>query len=257
MPKLNEIIANKKDYPDEQTVNVGGEDITLGELRQGYMKDADYRQKTTTLAREREEFHRDYAAKAAALDETKRQLQAMAQSVAAKAPSDASEDDIEEEINRNPVAKRLKNQLNQMEQVLVPMAKSLVAIDKQMKDAAMAATTDFHRRALLDIVSKDKSADPAQIIEYAKNNRIPNLYTAYRDMTRDSAVEMAKEEGRRAGLEEGKLLGKKESLAPTLPLRQRPAAIKDNDGKVLNLDDAAEVAKQDMDVMGPLLGVNQ
>jgi len=256
VPKLNEIIANKKDYPDEQTVNVGGEEVTLGELRSGFMKDSDYRQKTSTLAREREEFHRDYAAKAAALEETKRQLRELADQAAARAPRDSSEDDIETEIERNPIAKRLKGRLSEMEQVLVPMAKTLVAIDKQMKDAAMAATTDFHRRALMDIVSKDKNADPAQIIEYAKNARIPNLYTAYRDMTRDAAIESAKEEGRKAGLEEGKVLGKKESLAPTLPLRQR-AAVKDKDGKVLSLDDAVEAAKQDMDVMGPLLGVNQ
>lgn len=252
MAKLDDIIANKKDFPDEVSIKLpDGQEVTLGDLRGGYMKDADYRQKTSTLAREKEDFYRDYAAKQAALEQAQQRL---AETIQPKA--DASADEVQEEIDRNPIARRLQKQVRDLEQVLVPMARSLVAMDKRMNDATVAATMDLHKRALYEIVSKDPSVKPEEVLQYAQQNRIPNLLLAYRDMSRDKAIEAAKEEGKRLGLEEGRVLGKKESLSPTIPLRHQVAKTQGHD-KILNLEEAADAAKQDMDVMGPLLGIQQ
>lgn len=252
MAKLDEIIANKKDYPDDQTISIGGVEVTLGEIRGGYLKDADYRKKTTELSHQREEFYRDYAAKTAALAQAQKQLEALAQAAARQSPQSTT-DEIEEEIHRNPIAQRLVGKIQELEQVLVPMAKALVAMDAQMKNAAVAATAQYHQRVLADIVTKDPSVKPEELVEYARTNQIPNLYLAYRDMTRDRAIEAAKEEARKAALEEGKLLGKKEAMAPIIPARH--ATPKPPTEKILSLEEAAEAAKQDMDVMGPLLGM--
>ncbi len=48
--------------PDTQEIELeGGVKVTFGELRKGYIKDADYRQKTEAVARDRETVERDKA----------------------------------------------------------------------------------------------------------------------------------------------------------------------------------------------------
>src|SRR5437899_2075242 len=82
MPSLTEILDDKKGFPDDRKITLAdGVETTLGELRGGYMKERDYRQKTQavaeerrTLDQERQKFEQDKQEAEAKLSELLKQV---------------------------------------------------------------------------------------------------------------------------------------------------------------------------------------
>ncbi len=85
--------------PDTQEIELeGGEKVTFGELRKGYMKDVDYRTKTEAVARDREAVERGKV-------ELERQRTAAAQNVSSPEGYAEGEEPTQEEINEARLAR--------------------------------------------------------------------------------------------------------------------------------------------------------
>lgn len=252
MPKLEDVIADKKTYPDETKITLAeGTEVTLGELRGGFMKDADYRQKTSTLARQREEFDQDYARRKAELADAEERLQELAKQVVQAKP-EITRDEVAEVLERDPVARRLVGRIQQLEEALKPLASAVLGIDQRMKQGQLEYVAEQHRRALAWLKEQDPDLDENALVEFARKEYIPNLVHAHKVFKYEESLKKAREDAKAEGHKEGYDKAKKEVSAPVIPLR-RPVVVSPDAPKTL--DEAVQRASQDLEVMGPLLGI--
>lgn len=249
MPTLDEYISDKKTYPDETTVKLGdGVDVTLGQLRSGFMKDADYRQKTSALARQREEFDRDYNAKTQALVQAEQRLQELARETVRANPG-VNRDEVAEQIADNPVAQRLMKQITELQSVVVPLAQAVVKLDQQQKSQQDAWGAEQHRRVLAHLKTKDPELDEQALIDHARTRLTPRLDVAYRDMTYEAAVAKAAKAAREEGIKEGAEKARAEAAAQMIPLRRTPTLAPD---APKTMEEAREAAYRDPEIIGAL-----
>lgn len=253
MPTLDEIIADKKTYPDEQSITLAeGTEVTLGQLRAGYMKDADYRRKTSDIARQREDFDRDRTSREQALQDAEAKLMQLAQQVVHREP-DLTRDEVAEYIERDPIAQRLMGKIAELEKTIKPLAEAVVGIDDRMKQSSMQYMAEQHRRVLAWLKDKDPDLDADGLVKFAQENYIPRLDMAYKLYRYEDQVKSEREKARQEGEKKGREETKKELVSPMLPLR-RTVATKP-EGAPKTFDEAISRASKDMDVMGPLMGV--
>lgn len=247
---FDDLVSDRKTYPDDTKLTLSdGTEVTLGQIRGGYMKDADYRRKTSDLARMREEFDRERAEKEAALLEAEARLQELARQIITANPASTSED-VSAALAQDPVAQKLAAKIEQLESALKPMAEALVTLDQRLKQGAMEYMVDQHRKALAYLKSKDPELDEAELVRYAKANGIARLDYAYKLMKHDELIaaerKKAAEEAEKRAYEKAK----RELSAPTIPVRRTPSAAPD---APKSLDEAFERALRDEEVIGPLL----
>lgn len=251
MPTFDELIADKKTYPDDTKITMAdGVEVTLGHMRGGFMKDADYRRKTADLARHREEFDRDRTEREHALQDAETRLQELAKQVVGHNPT-ATRDDVADILAQDPVAQRLVNRIEQLEGAFKPLAEAIVSMDKRFKDDAMANMVTQHRRALAYLKQQDPNLDETELVNFAKTRQIPRLDDAYRLMKHDDLLGAERKKAAEEADKKGYERAKREAAAPQIPVRRAPQSAPD---APKSLDEALERAVRDEEVVGPLLG---
>lgn len=249
--KWEDVIADKTTYPDETVIKLAdGSEARLGDIRPGYMKDADYRQKTSLLARQREEFEGQAVQRMQALQEGEAQLRAIATELIRQNPG-MTRAEVVEELSSDPEVKKLKTDIAELKSVIAPLANYITDFDARSRQARHQYVVNEHRKALQDLKAKNPDLNEAELVQYAKDKMVPNLYEAHKLMTYNSTVEAkvkaAKEEAYQAAYEKGK----SEALAaPVLPMRT--VNMQHPEGAPKNMREAMTRALQDPEVMGPL-----
>ncbi len=253
MPTIEEVLADKKTYPDDLKITVAdGVETTLGQLRGGYLRQADYTKKTTELARQREHLEQQWQQQSAALADAERRLQELAAYIVRANPG-ATRDEVSEYLQHDPVASRLYREALWQRQVLQTMGQALLDLDRRLMERDREAMADQHRRVLATLKQQDPDLDEEALVRFARDNFIPRLDHAYTLFKHDEILrrerERAAEEASKKAYEKAKL----ELSAPPIPLSPRTASPPPETPQTL--DEAAQKATHDMDVIGPLIGV--
>lgn len=256
MPTLQEILDDRKGFPDDRKITLAdGVETTLGELRGGYMKDADYRQKTAKVARDREElesarskFEQDRA-------EAEAQLASLVEkAVTQGAPRSQQVDEWAAYLERDPVAKRLHAKIESMETKLAEQEKRATEYDERLKQQQQAMLVDQHRRALAAIKSRDPELDETELVSFAQQNAIPRLDLAYRLFTEDKRFKSEIDKVKETTAKEAYEKAKRELAQPAqLPNRRVAAAPPPEAPK--SLDEAFDMASRDPDVLNAMQGL--
>src|SRR3990167_6610052 len=151
MPTLEEFVTNKETYPDTLKITLAdGVESTLGEIRSGFMKEKDYRKKTMELSEVRRQHERELQDFEAARLDAEAKLAALAQQLVTARPG-ATQDDITEELESSPIAKKLYAKINELE----GKVKEREVAENEMKTALgnwqQAQIVDQHRKVLASI----------------------------------------------------------------------------------------------------------
>lgn len=241
MAKLDEIITDKETYPDESKITlVDGSELTLGEVRSGYLKDADYRRKTTALSREREQLERQVSQKELEFSAAEERMTDLAREIMERRAG-TSKEAIAEEIESDPKAKALLTKLSSLEQNVAGLRTELGRRDKIARDTYYNALVTRHKETLAKLKEQDKDLDEEGLVEYARSEGIPFLDKAYKALKYDEAVLKAKKEGDKEGYKRAK----DEPPSPLIPVRKvtKPAA-----DRPKTFDEALEAAISDPDI---------
>jgi hypothetical protein len=253
MPTLEEFINNKTSYPDDTKIALAdGVETTLGQLRTGYMKDADYRRKTAEVAEQRRTLTEQQTTWEAARIEAENKLADVAKRLLSERPT-ASRDEMEDYLANDPVAQRLVSTIGTLEKRLESIEKTTTENAQRQQEMTRTYLADQHRRVLTALKTKDPELDEQELINFARENYIPRLDHAHRLMTYDKGVEAekksAREEGRKAGYEKARL----ELMQPKLDARRVMAPVGDKDAPK-TFDDAATAALNDPEIQKILTG---
>ena len=250
--KWEEVVSDKNKYPDDMVVRLAdGTETKLSDLRPGYMKDSDYRQKTAMLARQREDFEAQAVGRLQALQEGEAQLRSIAAQMLQQNPN-MTKREVAAAMDDNDDVSQLRAEIAELKGAVKPMAEYITAFDQRAKQARQAHVVNEHRKAMIDLKAKHPDLNEMELLQYAKDRLIPNLYEAHKNMTHDSVIESRVKEAREAAYREGMEKGRVEALAPpALPVRTVvPQRV---EGAPKDLREAATKALQDPEVMGPLL----
>lgn len=254
MPTLEDFINDRKSYPDDMTIKLAdGFEVPLKDLRSGFMKDADYRRKTSDLARDKENWTREQVAKEQALVDAEKKLETLAERVVTANPK-ASTDEVEDILEQNPVAKRLRGEITELRTVLKPLAEAVMDMDRRQKEQTMGFIAEQHRRVLHALKQQDPDLDEEQLLGYARDGFTPRLDIAYKAMNYEKSIEKARKEAKEVGIKEGYEKGKQEAIAPVIPLRR---SVTPAEGAPQTMEEAVNKALQDPDVVNPLLGLTR
>lgn len=252
MATLSELLNDKTKYPDETKVTLAdGIETTIGEVRKGYMMEADYRKKTSAVAEEKRQLIQQRQDFEAARLDAEQKLEAMTMKLL-KAKPDQSQDDLEAELAANPVARALAEQVKALGTQVEQLKQATGNINQELVQSRQQAMVDQHRQVLSVIKKHDPEADETEIVNYARNNYVPRLDLAYRLLTEEKRMSKAIADAKAAALKEGIEKGKREAIAPTLPQRTRflaPTLPKD---APTSFDEAADRALQDPEILGLL-----
>jgi len=250
--KWEEVVSDRNKYPDEMVVRLAdGTETTMAELRPGYMKDSDYRQKTAMLARQRDEFESHAVGRLTALQEGEAQLRAIAAEMMRQNPN-ATRQEIASEMSGDEDVQRLRAEIAELKGTVAPLAKYITEFDSRSKEARRAFVVNEHRKALADLKAKDPSLNESELVNFARTKMVPNLYEAHKLMTLDSTIEKRVKEAREAAYKEGMDKGRVDALAPpALPVRTIVPQRAESAPK--DLREAATRALQDPEVMTPLM----
>ncbi len=256
MPSLADILDNRKDFPDDRKITLAdGVETTLGELRGGYMKDADYRQKTAKVAREREDLMGERQRFETDKQEAEAQLAKLVeQAVTRGAPRDQQQVEWETYIEQNPLAKRLMGEVTETRSSIKKLDELVNGLTDGLKAQQQAMLVDQHRRALAAIKSRDPDLDEGALVNFARDNAIPRLDLAYRLFTEDKRFKDEVSKTKETAAKEGYERAKKELASPTLPNRRVAAAPPQDAPK--SMDEAFDRAAVDPEILATMEGLS-
>jgi|SRR5438552_23 len=256
MPTLAEILDDKKGFPDDRKVTLAdGVETTLGELRGGYMKDADYRQKTSKLAREREELQSERQRFDTDKQEAEAQLAKLVeQAVTRGAPRDQQQMEWESYIEQNPLAKRLMTEVTETRSSIKKLDEMVNGLTEGLKNQQQQMLIDQHKRALAAIKSRDPELDEQALVNYCRENAIPRLDLGYRLFTEDKRIKTKVDEVKEAAAKEGYEKAKRELAQPMLPHRRVAPSVPENAPKTL--DEAFDRAASDPEILATMEGLS-
>lgn len=251
-----DLVTNKTKYTDDTILKMAdGTEVRLGDARGGYMKDADYRQKTALLARQREEFESHAASRLQAIQEGEAQLLSIAGELVRQNPglTPRQEDQL---VNADPEVRQLRNEIAEMKKATTQIGQYLGNMEQQSKLARQNFVVNEHRRALLELKAQDPSLDEPALVQWAKENHTPNLKVAYRAMNHEALVNAAVTKAREDAMREGYEKARGEVAAPMIPLRHAMAPLPDNAPKDLNSwkKDVVGIALSDPDIQKAMSG---
>jgi len=252
MPTFEELLDDRKQFPDETKVTVSGVEVTLGSLRSGYMKDADYRRKGSKLAEERRQLEAEKTAFESERLTAEQKLEALATSVLRQNPQ-MTRDEVQEELESNPAAKRLMGEIDGLKKQFKDVTEALNVTKQELEQQKVARNVEQHQRVLSVLKAHDPSLDTEELIEYCKREHIPRLDHGYRLMTEEkrvgAMVAKAKEEAKKEGIEEGKRVATQVSIPQR---RMVSTLLPENAPKTF--DEAAAAAEQDPEIISLLAG---
>jgi len=260
MATLQEIMDDKDKYPDDTKILLAeGSEVPLGELRGGYMKDGDYRRKTTDVANQRRQLETERVQFEQARMEAENQLTELAkQAILTKGNEPVARDELTDLLERDPVAKALTAKLEAIAAKVGSLEEGLNTNKETLDQHAQTYVADQHRRVLAALKKQagDRGLDFDEqgLIEYARNNSVHRLDHAYKLMEFDHivkrSVDTAREEAHKVGMEEGK----KAATQPILPLR-RTAPLLPPDAPQ-TFEEAAEAALLDPEILAHMEGLH-
>lgn len=234
MPTLQQYLNDRGTYPDTQKITLAdGVETTLGELRGGYLMQADYTRKTTELSNYRRQLDQEKTEWDAARLEAEARLTELAKTLMATNPG-MTREEAEDEIEADPRNKKLLSKLEQLEAKLAAYDEKLPAIERGLRGAQEAYVADKHRQALAEIKKQDPDVDVDELVNYARTHYIGRLDDAYRSYRHealvDKAVKRATEEARKEAYEKAKQDLLQPLITPRRVVTPGPDAPKDFDG---------------------------
>jgi hypothetical protein len=247
MATLEDILNNKDSYPDTTKITLAdGVETTLGDLRKNTMLERDYRQKTAALAAQRRNFEQKQAEWEAARLDAEAKLTELAKQLFAQNPM-ASRDEIDEMLERDPIARKLSERLQSLEAKLTEADQRVRAAEAKQQMYETAYIADQHRRVLSFLKQQDPDLNEEELVQFARANYIPRLDWAHKLMTEErrtkTAIEAAKKEAHEAAYKKAK----EELLQPAITARRVVAApSKDTPA---TFDEAADRALQDPEIL--------
>lgn len=256
MPTFQEMLDDRKAFPDDNKITMAdGVETTLGDIRSGYMKDADYRQKTSKLAREREDFTSAQQRFAQDRQEAEAQLAALVEkAVTQNAPRAQQVDEWQTYLERDPVAKRLASRLEALEAKLTESDKKSQEYERRLHEQQQALLVDQHRRALAAIKSRDPDLQEQDLVAFARENAIPRLDLAYRLFTEDKRMKVEIDKVKESASKEAYEKAKRELAQPAqLPSRRIVPTLPEDAPK--SMDDAFERASRDPEILATMEGL--
>lgn len=246
MPTLDELLINRDTYPDTTKITLAeGVETTLGDLRKNTMLERDYRQKTGKLADERRKFETERSEWESARLEAEAKLTDLARQLVTRNP-EASRDEIDDILERDPVARKLMSKIESLETKIGERDKSLDEARQRIKLAEENYIADQHRRVLAYLKQTDPELDEVELVNFARANYIPRLDWAHRLMTEDRRTKTALDTARKEAHEEGYKKAKADLLQPTIPSRKTTVPAPD---APKTLDEAAEAALRDPEIL--------
>lgn len=263
MPSLSEILEDKKGFPDDRKITLAdGVETTLGDLRdQGYFRKQDYTRKTEALARERESFAREKGefeqSKAGAEAELARLASEVVQRTQSvqRANPDATPDEVEAYIARDPVSQRLRAENADLRKGLKDLETGYQQTVAAIKQQQQWMYTDIHQRALgvLKPRMDELGVKQEDLIRYAQQNGMPRLDLAFDLMTKDQQQEAAVKKASEESYTKAYAKAKTDLAAPAqLPQRRLAPAPADNAPK--SLGEAWEAATRDPEILAIMEG---
>ena len=264
MPTWEDALSDKTTYPDDRKVTLAdGVETTFADLRKGTMFERDYRQKTSTLARQRDEFQKERTEFDVQKTSAEAQLKELAEKlIVQRRPQTV--DEVEALIANDPVASRLQRDIAELKAAKDEMAKRAEQFEAQIKDRDERAMIQEHRMQLARLQQVDPElVDPAkqaELAEWARTNNTPRLDIAWQAWSEQrrwaDALKKAKDETAKESYERAK----KDLLQPTLrPQRHTSTPLPteleklDRNGPDL-LKRSFDLADQDQDVLATLEG---
>ena len=196
--ELMEILNNSAAYPDETKFNLGGQDVTLGELRgtsafKGFTK----------YSQERASEKKDLETRLQSESYEKNRLTSELTNMITQRnsiPGDPQIDELDvfrKDQTFGPLMKLFDGQKSKMED-----------LERKTQEYERNSWFNTHVSVIKEIQSKDEDfREPKKVdelLQYAKNNGLSNLSLAYRELTRERDIKRALEDGQKKGMEEGR-----------------------------------------------------
>lgn len=259
MATLQEIMDDKSKYPDDTKILLSeGVEVPLGEIRGGYMKDGDYRRKTTEVANQRRQLDGERVQFEQARIEAETQLTELAkQAIASKGGEPVAKDELTDLLERDPVAKALTAKLEAIAERMGAFEENLTQNKETLDLHAQTYVADQHRRVLAALKKqageKGLDFDEQGLVEYARNNHVPRLDHAYKLMEFDRIVQKSVDTARETAHKEGLEEGKRAASQPILPLRRMAPTLPADAPKTF--DEAAEAALLDPEILAHMEGL--
>lgn len=253
MANLNDILGDKGKYADDIKITLAdGVEATLGELRGGFRREADYTQKTQQVAREREVFSREKADFERAKSEAEAHLAQLAEKLVIKNP-EAPADEIERHLQTDPVARKLVERIDGFGKKAEEAVARAQRAEDALKNQQQSYIADQHRRVLATLKQTDPTLNEEDLVRYAQSNYIPRLDLAYRLFTEDSRTKKQLEDVREEARKEAYDRAKRELAQPVIPQRRIVTTTLDKDAPK-TFDEAAEAAARDPEIISTLMG---
>ena len=244
MASLTELLENRTQYPDATKITLAdGVETTFGDLRSGYMKDADYRKKTSEVAEQRRALNTERQSFMEARAEAQAQLEALAEKVVKRDPT-IQKTELDEELESNPLAKKLMERIAKAEERAADADKKAAQIEAGLRQREEAAMVEAHRQVARALKEKDPDLDEEKLFDYAKTHYIPRLDLAYELMTKSTREAKIAEEAKQKGIEEGRRI----AAQPRIPERRTVSAPSDANAPQ-SFDEAMDAALQDPEIL--------
>jgi len=255
MPSLADILDDKKNFPDDRKITLAdGIETTLGELRGGFMKEADYRQKTSKLAREREEFVGEKQRFEQDKTEAEAQLAKLVeQAVTRGAPRDQQQAEWDAFVERDPLAKRLMTELQGVNTKMSALEEKTKVYEQRIAEQQQALLRDQHLRVLAALKSRDPDLNEQDLVNFCRENAIPRLDLGYRLFTEDKRMKSEIDKTKEAAAKEGYEKAKRELAQPALPHRRVAPSVPENAPK--SMDEAFDAAARDPEILATMEGL--
>jgi len=252
MATFDEIVGNRKDYPDEVKIDLGnGVVVTLGDVRGGYMKDADYRQKTSEVARQRRALDEETANRQAAFLEAEAKLAEWTKTLMSQNPG-MTKTEAEEELEADPRYKRLMSKVESMESAAKESAKKIEVLEKTITDDQRGRMVAAHRQVLWSLKQADPELDTDALVEFAQSRGIPRLDDAYVLMNHGKLVDKEKKRAVEETVKTTTEKVKREMNQPVITGRSK--VIKPAQDAPKTMDEAMEQALNDESIIAALTG---
>ncbi len=253
MPTLEEYLADKAAYPDNTTVKLAdGVETTLGSLRSGYMKDSDYRKKTTELADRRRSFDTERQEWEIARLDAEARLTELAKTLMTANPG-MTRQEATEELETDPRAAKLNAKIAQLEGKLEQYDQAFARHEQRIRGAEETYVADQHRKVLAEIKRQDPDVDVDELVQYAKSHFIGRLDDAYKAYRFDELVDRRVKEATETARKESYEKAKQDLLQPVITPRRVVTSNADSSAPK-SLDEAADAALQDPEILKLLTG---
>jgi len=248
MPSFEEIIGDDKTFTNDRKVLVGDVEVSLGDIRKGYLRDADYRRKTEDVANRRRQFEQERIEFENQRLTAEQQLAAMAQQITQRQPG-VTKDEAEEILERDPVAKRLRSEIREATAAVREMQETVGQLRRDSKMQEQMFIADQHRRVLAALKQFDPALDEDGLINYARTRGIPRLDDAYKLYKFDDIVKGVQDKTREEATTTAYEKAKKDLTQPVVPatrvVKPAPDAPKD-------FEEAASAAINDPEILKEL-----